>query len=244
MAIRTLIVDDEPLARQRLRSLLDQESDVNILAECASGAEAIEAIRTQEPDLVLLDVQMPEMDGFAVLDAASPARRPFVVFVTAHHQHALPAFDVGALDYLLKPFKPARLRQALDRVRERMREQAHSRSVEKQPNQYLQRILVRTRDRFLVVEIGQIDWIESANNYILLHTGRETHILRETLSDLEERLNPEQFLRINRSAMIHRDRIRELRSGAGGDYDVVLTDGTELPLVRGIREVRAWIEFS
>lgn len=238
MAIRTLIVDDEAWARQRLRSLLSQEPDVTILGECGDGAAAIEAIRTQAPDVVFLDIQMPEVDGFAVLQSTAE-RHPMVVFVTAHEQHALPAFAAGALDYLLKPFKPARFRQALERVRERLRERPSGR-----PPGYLRRILVRDGDRVRVVKTELVDWIESARNHIVLHIGGDAYVVRESLNTLVEGLDPEQFLRISRFAIVQLDRIRELKSTVKGSYVVVMTDGLELPLTLALREIQEWLEFS
>jgi two-component system LytT family response regulator len=245
MAIRTLIVDDEPLARQRLRTLLAQEPDVTVLSECTTSAEAVRAIRAQAPDVVFLDIQMPETDGLELLAAVPAASRPFIIFVTAHREHTLAAFELGAIDYLLKPFKPARFRQAVARARARLQERAEHRRPSGTPAPaYLKRVIVRLNEHQLVIPTNEIDWMESASNYIVLHAGGETHVLRDTLNSLEERLSPAHFLRVGRFAIVNLDRIRKLKPTEAGEHVLVMADGAEVPLTRGIREVQARLEFS
>lgn len=253
MRIRTLIVDDEPLARERVRLLLAEEPDVEILAECANGPEAIDAIEARRPDLVFLDIQMPEVSGFDVLRALPPDTWPLVIFVTAHDRHAIEAFEIRALDYLLKPFKRARFRLALARAREhlesrttaglnaRLRELLESTPTEPA---YLSRLAVKTGDRTLFVKVEDIDFIESAANYAVLHTAKENHVVRETLTNLEARLSPKHFLRISRSTMVNLDRVRELQPLSPGEHVLVLTDGRKLTVTRGLREVQERLQFT
>jgi two-component system LytT family response regulator len=252
--IRTLIVDDEPLARQRLRLLSQQEPDLELLAECGSGAEALAAIRQDPPELLFLDVQMPEMDGFGLLAAIPPRQLPIVIFVTAFDQHALKAFEVQALDYLLKPFTTMRFRETVQRARHqlsiRSSDPAWSRAIlelaGRNPagNNYLTRLSVKTTDRILFVKTGQIDYIESAGNYVAVQAGRETHIVRDTISALEERLDPEKFLRISRSVIVSLDAIKELQPHFQGQHTVVLHSGKRLTMSRGLREVEKALNFS
>jgi len=234
--LRVLIADDEPLARQRLSDMLSRETGIEIVAECANGTEAEAAIRSLIPDVALLDVQMPGLDGLAVARTLPPGSlRPVVIFVTGHEEHALRAFELQAADYLLKPSPPARLHQALNRARALL-------SAQPTPtNRCLQRLIVRLGERMIVVAAGDIDWIESANNYVVLHVGRETHVLRETLSELEIRLPRGQFLRISRTAIVNLSRVREIRQDDGG-HVMVLAGGDKLPITRGIREVQARLE--
>jgi two-component system, LytTR family, response regulator len=245
MTIRTVIVDDEPLARTRIRSLLEREPDIVIVGECADGRQAVNDLRQLEPDLVFLDVQMPALDGFGVLEALDNERLPAVIFVTAHDRYALRAFEVHALDYLLKPFDRERFQKALERVRNQLEraETAASRQrllalledvqAARKP---LQRVVIKSEGRVFFVRVEDIDWIEAAGNYLRLHVGRETHLLRETMNGLEGRLDPAQFVRIHRSTMVQFDRIRELQPWFHGDYRVLLRDGTELTLSRGYRQ--------
>lgn len=245
MKIRTLLVDDEALARERLRNLLAAEPDVEIIGECAEGAEAVEAIERDTPDLVFLDVQMPELDGFGVLAAAKPARPPVVIFTTAFSQHALRAFEVHALDYLLKPFGRERLQVALHRARERLRlaqtgalnEKLNALLAEMRPAaQKVDRLVVKTGGRVMLIRTADVDWIEAADNYVNLHVGAEAHMLRETMAALEARLDPRHFLRISRSTIVNLDRIKELQPMFHGDYTVILRNGTRLSLSRNYRD--------
>lgn len=237
--LRVLIADDEPLARQRLRGLLARETKVEIVAECSNGTDAGTAIRSLMPDVALLDVEMPGMDGLAVARSLEPGTlRPVIIFVTAHEEHALRAFDLQAADYLLKPCPPARLRQALNRARALLSTETHSTAT---PN--LQRLIVRTGERMIVVPAGDIEWIESANNYVILHVGRDAHVLRQTLTELEVRLPKGQFLRISRTAIVNLSFVREIRQDDGG-HMMVLGGGEKLPITRGIREVQARLEMG
>jgi two-component system, LytTR family, response regulator len=252
MKIRALIVDDESLARARVKKMLAGEPDVEVAGECASGAEAIVFIREYRPDLVFLDVQMPEVSGFDVLRALPPDGWPAVIFVTAHDQHALEAFEVHALDYLLKPFKEARFREALQRARQHLQ----SRDVaalnqrlqdwlgaSKREAAYPSHLAVKSGERTAFVKLSDVDYIEAAANYVILHVGAQNHILRETLTNLEARLSPKVFLRINRSAIVNLNRVKEVQPALRGEHTVVLKNGKELSLTRGVREVQQRLEF-
>jgi two-component system LytT family response regulator len=251
--MKTLIVDDEPLARERVRSLLQEEPDIKIVAECASGPEALAAIKKHAPDLMFLDVQMPGLGGFEVLRALENECLPLVIFVTAYDQHALKAFEVHALDYLLKPFKPARFKATVQRAREAFANRqagAASKNLlallgQVQPaRERLTRIPVRINERVVFVKTEQIEYIESAGNYVVLHTGKENHVVRETLTALEEQLDPKQFLRISRSALVNLDQIKELQPLFKGEHAVLLRNGKQLTMTRGIREVQEALKFS
>jgi two-component system LytT family response regulator len=243
--IRALIVDDEPLARERMRALLQKEPDIKIVGECGDGQAAVAAIRREKPDLVFLDVQIPEPDGFAVLEEVGADRAPVVVFVTAYDQYALQAFEVHAVDYLLKPFDEERFQKALARARSavlnRNGDGVDERLLSllrglKAPPAHLERLVVKLSGRLFFLRTEEVDWIESAGNYVCLHAGGESHLLRETMSGLEGRLNPARFVRIHRTAIVNIDRIKELQPLFHGEYQVVLRDGTELTLSRGYRE--------
>ena len=224
--IRALVVDDEPLARRNLTVLLRHDPDIGSIAECGSGEEAIEEIRRTQPDLVFLDVQMPECDGFDVLEMLGSGVAPTVVFVTAHDEYALRAFDAGALDYLLKPFDDARFQRALNRAKDKL---AHY--AERGPRA-VERLVVRNLGQVLFLGVCEIDWIEAANYYACLHVGNETHLLRRALSDLERDLDPGKFCRIHRSTIVRLDRVRGMKLNESGEYDVLLEDGTKLRLSR------------
>ncbi len=249
MPITAIIVDDEAPARDRVRDLIAAEADVTVVAECADGKEAIAAIIQHRPDLVFLDIQMPETDGFDVLRALDAQMLPFVIFTTAFDQHALRAFEFHAVDYLLKPFKPSRFHAAVQMVRERLRQQAASgeRDTDRiltmleqlgQKRAHVARFVVRSASRVLIVDAADIDWIESSANYATLHVGEKSHLYRETMRALEEQLDPSQFVRISRSAIVNIARIRELKPFAKGEYTVFLRDGTKLTMTRGIRELQ------
>jgi two-component system, LytTR family, response regulator len=240
--LRIIAVDDEPLARRRLERLLAGEPGVELLAVCGDGREAVEAVAARRPDLLLLDVQMPGLDGFAVLDEL-PGPPPLVVFVTAHDRYAVRAFDVPAVDYLLKPFDGERLRRALDRARERLRGGEPERQpplgellARLQGDRYLRRLLVRTGSRVQPVPVEAIDWVEATGNYLSVHAGRDEHVIRGTLGDLEAQLDPARFLRTHRSQLVNVDRVRELHLAPGGDYVITLTCGAQLKLSRGYRD--------
>ncbi len=260
MKLTALIVDDEPLARERLRTLLAAESDLEIVGECTNGREAVAAVKKQRPDLLFLDIQMPELDGFQTLAqlqplaSASANGMPAVIFVTAFDEHAVRAFEVHALDYLLKPFKPARLRAALARAREQLAKKSAgddtSRRIlelleeRKTATEYLARIAVRDRDKVRFVKTADIDWIEASGNYLVLHAGKDNHVLRETLTSLEGQLSPKEFFRINRSALVHIDRVRHVEPTFNDEHIVVLSDGTKLTLTRGLRELQERLKFG
>jgi two-component system LytT family response regulator len=245
MKIRALIVDDEPLARERLRTLLAAEADLEIVGECGDGQEAVLAIEQQQPDLLFLDIQMPELDGFGVLASVKTPRLPEVIFVTAFNQHALRAFEVHALDYLLKPFDRERFQTTLGRARTRL---AQARSGElnqkltallaemRPAPKIIDRLAVKTSGKVLFVKTSDVDWIEAADNYVSLHVGTESHLLRETMSALETRLDPKQFLRISRSTIVNLERVKELQPMFHGDYTVILRNGTRLGLSRNYRD--------
>jgi two-component system LytT family response regulator len=252
MKVRIITVDDEPLARVRLRRLLSKERNVEIAAECADGAAAVEAVCQHRPDLLLLDVQMPGMDGFGVLRAlGATGKLPAIVFVTAYDQHAVRAFEARAIDYLLKPPTQARLHDALERVRERLTEKGMETIpqalldllAEREANaSRLRRIAVRSGERVTFVATEQVDWIEAAGNYVLLHAGKENHIVRDTLIALEAEL-PDTFLRVSRSALLNLRRVRELQSVMPGEHVAILADGQRVPMTRSIREVEERLRF-
>ena len=240
--MRVLIVDDEPLARERIRDLLRAEGDVRRVEECGNGEEAVEAIQARPPDLVFLDVQMPGLDGFGVLERLPPGPMPLVVFVTAYEQHAVRAFEVHALDYLLKPFDPQRFAATLSRVRTRLghgtRDEVAEavRALLAEARDRLPAapavLSVRAGDRIVPIRVDEIDWVEAEGNYVRLHRGTSSHLLRETMAALEQSLDARRFRRIHRSAIVNVDRIAELVPWFGKDFKVILRDGTELTLSR------------
>ena len=245
MKIRTLIVDDERLARARVRRLLKDDATIEIVGECRNGREAVSFIRAQKPDLVFLDVQMPEMSGLEVLSEVGPRSVPALVFVTAFDHYAVHAFDFYALDYLLKPFTPKRFAQTLDRIKERFeRPDGQTNAVEDRlislirdvrERKYLERIVIRNAGKVFFVRAESIDWIGAAGNYLELHVGAATHLVRDTMHGIEGKLDPDKFLRINRSAIVQIDRIKEMHAMFSGDYAVHLHDGTRLSLSRHFR---------
>lgn len=242
MTLKTVLVDDEAVARRRMRRLLADEADVAVIEECANGTEALEVIRREAPDLVLLDVQMPELNGFEVIERLGSACLPCVVFVTAFDRYAMRAFDVHAIDYLLKPFSAARFQLALARARERIRMRRTDAGLVsliaslKDRSTYASRLSVKTGGRIQLVDLKTVDWIEAADNYVRLHCGTREYVHRETLTALERQLDPEWFVRIHRSVIVRIDRIREFHPATHGDMDVVLRDGTQLTLSRTWRE--------
>lgn len=245
MKVRTLIVDDEPLGRERIRTLLGDDDEVEVVGECSDGKQAISVIERTRPDLVYLDVQMPEMDGFAVLDAIASERMPAIIFVTAYDRYAVQAFQVHALDYLLKSFDRERFQDALRRAKEQIRRSQEGLWNDRltglledlQARQTrLTRFVIRSAGRIFFLRVEDIDWLEAAGNYVRVHVGRESHFIRETLQSVEGRLDPTQFLRVHRSTVVNCDRIKELQPLFHGDYVVRLRDGTELTLSRNYRE--------
>ena len=223
--MRVLIVDDEPPARRKVRRFLERDAEPVEIAEAGSGPEALAAIGSFDPDLVFLDVQMPGMDGFAVLEAV-PARRFHVVFLTAHDAHALRAFEAEALDYLLKPVDPERFERALERARQK---------VTRAPQRFLKRLVVEKNGREIFLPVEQLDWAEAVRNNIVLHAGRETYTIRGTLENLARQLDPDQFARISRSALINLDRVKEMQPWFHGERRTILKDGTELTWTRRFR---------
>ena len=245
MKIQTLIVDDEPLARERLRQLLAAEPDCVVAGECANGREAVTAIRQQPPDLVFLDVQMPELDGFGVLAELQDGPLPQVVFVTAFDKFALKAFEVHAVDYLLKPFDRARFRQAWQRavaVLEKrdsagLNERLTALLADLRPEpKRADRLAVKSNGRVLFLKLDDLDWIEAADNYVNLHVGADAHLLRVTMTALEARLPGEKFMRISRSTIVNVERIKELQPLFHGEYVVILRSGVKLTLSRSYRD--------
>ena len=228
--IRALVVDDEPLARSNLTVLLQLDPEIEIVSECGSGMEALAEIRNSKPDLVFLDVQMPECDGFDVLEMLGGDRPPAVVFVTAYDQYALRAFESGALDYLLKPFDNARFDRALGRAKERI---AHGR---RNPPRTIEWLSVKSAGQVSFLKISEIDWIEAADYYSCLHVGGKTHLLRRSMSELDQELDQDAFCRIHRSTIVKLDRVRGLKLNENGEYDVLLDNGTRLRLSRRYRK--------
>jgi two-component system LytT family response regulator len=254
--VRVVVVDDEPLARRRvLRLLKEQDDEVEVVAVCATGMQAVEAIRESRPDLVFLDVQMPEMDGFEVLERLG-AELPPVIFVTAFDQYALRAFEVHALDYLLKPFDGERFRQAFRRGRGQLERRANGhvhrlsalleqlaaerRSLEEKLTagrpQHMEWVMVRARGKIEFLRTAEVDWIEAEGNYVRLHAAKRGFLIREKISTLEERLDPDRFIRVHRSTIVNLDRVTELRPLPSGDCIILLRDGVELKLSRGYRQ--------
>ncbi|HUE89130.1 MAG TPA: LytTR family DNA-binding domain-containing protein [Vicinamibacterales bacterium] len=243
--IRTMVVDDEPVARERIVGLLAQEKDIELVGECADGHEAVSAIQHQHPDLVFLDVQMPVCDGFGVIEQVGAERMPPVVFVTAYDEYALKAFEVHAIDYLLKPFGRDRFQQSLQHAREHLERRragdlgkrllALVQDLKPEP-QKLDRLVVKSGGRVFFLRTGEIDWIEAAGNYVKLHLGEDSHLFRETMNNMEGRLDGQRFVRIHRSRIVNTDRIKELQPWFNGEYVVVLQNGARLTLSRGYRE--------
>jgi two-component system LytT family response regulator len=243
--IRTVVVDDEPMARVRLLTLLQPETDIEVIAECADGAEAVTAIQAHAPDLVFLDVQMPALDGFGVIQQIGPERMPTVIFVSAYDEYALRAFEVHALDYLLKPFGRDRFQKTLQHARaslERRRAGDLGRrllalvnDIKPEPPR-LDRLVVKSGGRVFFLRTDDIDWIEASGNYVRLHLGDESHLFRETMNRMEQRLDARRFSRIHRSRIVNTERIKELQPWFNGEYIVILRNGTRLTLSRGYRE--------
>lgn len=249
--IRTVIVDDEPLARRNIRLLLKDDSEIEILGEASNGQEALALINKHSPDLVFLDIQMPEMDGFGVLENIDAVQLPVIVFVTAYDQYALKAFEYHALDYLLKPFDDARFAKALAQAKLQVEQKelkdlserlvALLENRERPPEEpartrYVSRWLIKSAGRVFFLKTDDIDYVQAEDYYVKLHVGRKGHLLRETMNEMEAKLDPSQFLRIHRSSIVNIERIRELQQHFNGEYIVLLQDGTELKLSRSRRE--------
>ncbi|HEY0544807.1 MAG TPA: LytTR family DNA-binding domain-containing protein [Pyrinomonadaceae bacterium] len=250
--IRTLIVDDESLARRTIRDLLADDPQIEIIGECGSGLEAVNFIREQPPDLLFLDIQMPGMNGFDALSRIEVERIPAIIFVTAFDHYALKAFEVHALDYLLKPFSDQRFEEALKQAKSHIEmreinrlsqslltllgERAGSEAVEVKRKSFLTRFMIRSSGRVAFIKATDVDWIAADDYYIKLHVGNKSHLLRLSMNELEEKLDPKSFLRIHRSTIINFERVKELQQHPNGEYVVVLKDGTELKLSRSRRE--------
>jgi len=243
--IRVLLVDDEPLAREMLREMLQNDSDVTIVGESGNGREALEAIRAHSPDLVFLDVQMPEVGGFEVLAALEQSEMPHVIFVTAYDQYAVRAFDVHALDYLLKPFDQERFDSSWQRAKAQIMRDRNGGMDQrilllleelKAGKNYLERLVIKASGRIYFLETNEIDWIEAEGNYVSVHSGKKSHLLRETISNLESQLDPKKFVRVHRSSIVRLDRIKELQPWFHGEYRIILQDGTQLTLSRNQRD--------
>jgi two-component system LytT family response regulator len=250
--IRTLIIDDEPLARRNIRLLLASDPQIEVLDECRNGREAVKAINNLSPDLIFLDIQMPELDGFDVLERVGPEHIHAIIFVTAFDQYALKAFEVHALDYLLKPFDDLRFAEALQRAKAQieareinkvskrllslLEERESQRRSPTRKKAYLTRVMVKLTNRVVLLKVEEIDFIEADGNYAKLHVGPKAHLLREKMHDLEAQLDPQRFVRIHRSIIVNLDRIKELHPHFNGDYVVVLEDGRQLRLSRSRRE--------
>jgi two-component system LytT family response regulator len=243
--LTALIVDDEPLARERLMGLLSAEPDIEVLGECRDGEEAVSVIHDRHPDLVLLDVEMPRMNGFQVIDTIGADEMPMVIFVTAYDQHAIRAFEVRALDYLLKPFDRTRFTDALQRARAQIETQttgdlgrrliALMKDLKREPPK-TDRLVVKSGGRLFFLRADEVDWIEAAGNYVRLHVGAQAHLLRETMNGIEARLDPERFFRIHRCRIVNVERIQEMQPWLNGEYSVVPRSGVRLTLSRGYRE--------
>jgi two-component system LytT family response regulator len=270
MTMRVLIVDDEPIARRRLSRLLKMEEDVEVVDEVGSGSDALAAIKERKPDLVFLDVQMPDMDGFGVVSAlGGETSMPAIVFVTAYNEYAVKAFDVNAVDYLLKPFDPDRFRSAFSRARTHLEQKSSAEAGRRikalleevlgedraqalaaaggnghgapaaapvARTRYLDRLMVKHDGRVFFVKVADVDWFEASGNYVRVHVGRVSHLIRETMHGIEAQLDPNQFARIHRAVIVNLDRIRELQPWFAGDYIVILRDGRQLKLSRTYRE--------
>ena len=268
MSVRVLIVDDEPIARRRMRRLLRLEDDVEVIDDVGSGREAVEAIRRDRPDLVLLDVQMPDLDGFGVVDALGVDQMPPTIFVTAFNEYAVRAFDVHAIDYLLKPFDTDRFRSAFVRARVHLEQRSSAEQGRKiralleqvlgqgavadveqasagtppgpvvpaPRHRYVDRLMVKHDGRVFFVKATDVDWFEASGNYVRIHTGKVSHLIRETMQRVETQLDPAMFVRIHRAVIVNLDRIRELQPWFAGDYVVILRDGRQLKLSRTYRE--------
>ena len=237
-SLRVLVVDDEPPARRKLIAMLGQEADINVVGEAANGDDAVSAIEEHQPDVVFLDIQMPGLNGFDVLETIGLENAPLVVFVTAYDQHAVRAFEVNAVDYLLKPFDRQRLQSCLSRIRDQhvsWRGKVEKLLAELRPREFLSRVMVKSRGRVVFLKVEEIDWIETSANYVEVHVGKQSFLLRETLGALEAKLDPKQFARVHRTTMVNVDRIQELQPWSHNDFMIVLRDGVKLKMSRRYR---------
>ncbi len=244
-ALTAIIVDDESLSREKIHNLLDSDEEIEVVGECSNGIQALEQIHTKQPDIVFLDIQMPDLDGFGVVENIKGSRIPHIIFITAFDDYAIRAFEVNAIDYLLKPFDKVRFTEALERAK-RIN---HSEKIEeinaqlqdllealKSQSPHLKRLVIKTSGRIYFIKTEQIDWIESAGNYAVVHCGKEKHLYRETLKSLSEQLDPGQFIRVHRSKIVNMDCVQEIQPWAHGDQLLILADGTELVMSRHYKE--------
>ena len=230
LPMRTVLVDDEPLARRRLRTMLSAHADVAIVGDCEDADSCVEVIRELKPELVFLDIRMPGADGFEVLERAQVTPRPFIIFVTAFAKHAVRAFDTEAVDYLLKPYDDKRLARALERARSAIAATGGLRP------RYLERLAATIGKRTVFIKTDDVDWIEASGNYVCLHTRGQEFLLRTALSAIEAQLDPAKFVRIHRSAIVHIDRVREMRTTGSGEHKLALSDGSVLPMSHRYRD--------
>jgi two-component system LytT family response regulator len=244
--IRTLIIDDVALARQRLKRCLKGDAEIEIVGECENGEQAVADIRSLAPDLIFLDVQMPALDGFGVLEALKNERLPAVIFVTAYNDYAIQAFEVNALDYLLKPVDCERLNKAVQRAKSRLAHTTRDDDLDtrfravleelKIGSKYIKRLTIKLTGRTILLPVDEIDWIETQGNYLKVHAGRESHLIRATMQSLETKLNPEKFVRVHRSVIVNVEKIKEIYPRSNGDQDLVLQNGRQLMLSRNYRD--------
>ncbi len=239
--IRALIVDDEPLPRERIRSLLESHGEIEVVGECEDGEEAVTAIEAESPDLVFLDIQMPELDGFEVVSALRSEQLPAIIFVTAYDEYAIKAFEVDAIDYLLKPVSPERFEQALERATSRLATHATPESNSKlfdfldrvrAERGFVKRFVVRKGSKLSFVRIADVDWIDVTSNYIRLHVAGTRHLVRQTLKSVEGQLDPDVFIRVHRSIIINVDRVESVEPHLHGEYEVTMQDGTRFTTSR------------
>ena len=244
--IRVIVVDDEPLACKRLVKLLNEDEEVEVIEICANGQEAIEEINEQDPDLVFLDIQMPEINGFEVLQHIESEQMPAVIFVTAYDEYALKAFEVHALDYLMKPFNKARFEDSLQRAKTTIRSNGSSKVGEKiehlldyldPERESLSRILIKTSNRYFFMKAEDIDWIESAGNYVRIHSGKNNYMIRETMINMEKKLDADKFFRIHRSTIINVEKVKELEQWFHGDYQVIMYNDEKLTMSRNYKDL-------
>ena len=244
--IRTVVVDDEPLACKRLEKLLKEDNEIDLLKLCANGEEAIEVISSDEPDLVFLDIQMPEINGFEVLQQIDEDKVPLIIFVTAYDEYALKAFEVHALDYLMKPFKKERFYESLERAKKVLQHDNRAQIHGKIENLLaylddsggpLTRILVKSSGRYFFLKAEDIDWIESSGNYVRIHSGGKNYLIRETMKNMEKKLDSDTFFRIHRSTIINVEKVKELEQWFHGDYQVIMYDDQKLTMSRNYKEL-------
>lgn len=246
MTIRTLIIDDVQLARERLKRCLAEEPEVEIVGECDNGERAVESIRSLAPDLIFLDVQMPALDGFGVLNALTGERLPAVIFVTAYNEYAIQAFEVNALDYLLKPVDCERLSRAVLRAKSQLAQPVQAYDLDrrframlddiKTGTKFLKRLTIKLTGRTVLLPTDEIDWIETYGNYLKVYAGRESHLIRGTMQSLEAKLDPERFVRVHRSVIVNIEKIKEIYPRSNGDQDLVLQNGQQLMMSRNYRD--------